>query len=78
MKRHRISINLSAKAMLKELQEELKKEGFYSMQDINEICIKKAYQELKSGDWYPGTLNETDRKLEEILDLLNEFLIYYQ
>ena len=76
MKRHRININLSAKAMLKEIQEELKTEVFYSMQEINEICIKKAYQELKSGDWYPWTLNETDRKLDEILNLLQEFLIY--
>ena len=76
MKRHRIDISPQAKAMLKEIGEALEVNAFsYSL--IAEICIQSAYESIINGyslhkEVIP--INKTQRKLDEILNLLKEVL----
>ena len=71
--RHRVDISLQAKAMLKEIREQLGGNGL-SISLVNEMCIQSAYENMINGECFHGELNPTQRKLDEILKLLQEVL----
>ena len=71
--RHRVDISLQAKTMLKEIREQLGGNGL-SLSLINEMCIQSAYENMINGECFQVELNPTQRKLDEILKLLQEVL----
>ena len=71
--RHRVDISLQAKVMLKEIREQLGGNSL-SLSLVNEMCIQSAYDNMINGDCFQGELNPTQRKLDEILKLLQEVL----
>lgn len=73
MKQHRIDISNKAKSMLLEIREELNS-GKLSYSFLAEMCIQSAYDNLINGKNFSSELNPTQRKLDEILILLQEVL----
>ena len=71
--RHRIDISLQAKVMLKEIREQLGRNGL-NLSLVNEMCIQSAFENLVNGNCFQAELNPTQRKLDEILKLLQEVI----
>ena len=73
--RHRVDISPQAKAMLKEIANELNLPSLTSSA-VTELCIQSAYERLKEGEGnvLSEYLNPIQSKLDEIYNLLQEVL----
>ena len=73
--RHRVDISPQAKAMLKEIANELNLPSL-TLSAVTELCIQSAYERLKEGEGnvLPEYLNPIQSKLDEIYNLLQEVL----
>ena len=71
--RHRIDISLQAKVMLKEISEQLGGNRL-NLSLVNEMCIQSAYENMVNGNCFQDELNPTQRKLDQILKILQEVL----
>ena len=71
--RHRITISLQAKSMLATIKGKIGTPNM-SLSLIAEMCIQSAYDNMMNGDCFRDELNPTQRKLDEILILLQQIL----
>ena len=70
---HRVTISLQTKSMLATIKEKIGTPNM-SLSLIAEMCIQSAYDNMMNGDCFREELNPTQRKLDEILSLLQEVL----
>lgn len=73
MKRCRIDISLKAKTMLKEIRKELGNTSL-SFSTVAELCLQEVYDRMMDADCFTEEQNPTQRKLDEILTMLQQVL----
>ena len=70
MKRHSVSISSESKMMLNQIRQKLGSPTL-SYSAVNEMIIRSAFDNLNEGNCFEEILNPTQRKLDEVLNILH-------